>query len=118
MRPITVLYVPATATTLAECERRTVTAITDLQRLVGGYVEQEPVPATDGVVMFGDEHALEKESPTNPLATAALARYRLRAGQAEETRVAGDVVFCHYDAEGNEDDVPEAFVSDLRAHLP
>lgn len=123
MRPISVLLVPTTAATVDDCPRRTVEKITDLQSLVGGFVEQVTVPASDGIVMFGDEDGLRTARPTNALATAILAHYAEQAG----TRfvqgfggIVGDVVFCHYDEDGNEGDVTEEFVSSirhLRAHL-
>lgn len=117
MRPISVLHVPTTAATLDDCERHTVAAITDVQRLIGGYVEEFRVPASDGVVMFGDERARETGRETNMLATLIVEHYGERAGDQTLRHVVGDVVFCHYDDAGHEGDVPEAFLAEVRDRI-
>jgi hypothetical protein len=118
MRPAAVLYVPTSATTLDECPRETVAGILDLQRLVGGYVEEFPVPAAGDVVMYGDEHARDRGRPANGLASLVLDHYARCAGSLDARRVVGDVVFCGYDPAAGQTDVPEAFLAVLRAHLP
>jgi hypothetical protein len=116
--PFDVLHVPAHAVTLDDCTRETITGITDLQRLVGGYVEQFPVPASDSVIMYGDEEGLIKDSPTNTLAACILDRYATRAGTHRVQRIVGDVVFAAYDPRLGEQDVPDSFIRDLQDHLP
>jgi hypothetical protein len=118
MKPVDVLYVPASARTFDECERRRVAGIHDLQALVGGYVEEVHVPGRPGVVMFGDEEGLLHDRPANVLAALALTRYGAAAGTPLYQTIVGDVLFIGYDAEGNELDVPEAFVSELAEVLP
>jgi hypothetical protein len=117
MRPITVLHVPSAAVTLDDCERHTVAAITDVQRLVGGYVEEFRVPEADGVTMFGDEHARDTGRETNMLATLIVEHYAARGVDQPMRQVFGDVVFCHYDDAGHEGDVPEAFLAEVREHV-
>lgn len=116
MRPFTVLHVPATAATIDECTRETVENIRDLQRLVGGYVEEAHLPAAGGVVMYGDEDGLTKDSPTNLLATSILSHYSDKAGEERLQRVAGDVVFASYTDEAGAGDVAEDFLADVRAN--
>lgn len=118
MRPAVVLHVPASATTIDECARATVASIGDVQRLVGGYVEQFSVPAVEGLLAYGDEDALTKNSPPNPLATLVLDHFARRAGTPPPLRVMGDVVFGAYDPDAGWQDVPEAFVCELEARLP
>jgi hypothetical protein len=118
MRPAVVLHVPASATTLDACPRVTVASITDVQRLVGGYVEQFPVPSAEGMLAYGDEDALVKGAPTNHLATLALGHFAGKAGETPPVRVVGDRVFGAYDPDEGWQDVPESFVSELAGFLP
>jgi hypothetical protein len=117
MRRITVLHVPSAAVTLDDCPRVPVAAVTDLQRLVGGYVEQFEVPESGGVVMFGDEHARDTGRETNMLATLIVEHYAARDADQPLRQVFGDVVFCHYDDAGREGDVPEAFLTEVREQV-
>lgn len=114
MRRITVLHVPTTAVTLDDCPREPVAHVPDLRRLVGGDVEEFALPASGGVVMFGDEHAIDTGRETNMLATLIVEHYGERAGDQTLRHVVGDVVFCHYDEDGHEGDVPEAFLAEVR----
>lgn len=104
-----VLVIPADATHNDDLRRETISAFTEIQKLVGGFAERVRIPSTDGAVMYDNEDGIAMQLPVNAMATEVLRAYGERAGNPLVQQIRGTVLFAGQSGNGRDKDVPENF---------